>query len=230
MIVWHACTTSVCVFSLSSGGLHTTRWHFQFWLSFPHWLCDLCTRYRGVWGNISSPMPVSFFQCLLLWSTFNMHTKIWTWPGNASVWSLSWWRCSCRSICLSLVTAAVVWAVLDSTSGLDPSSDTIAPRYLKLPMVSSWSVYDSQINSDISRFLQKQNCCKYLSTADAPIFLDKGLIMLDPRHLFYLQDHNYRTEQPVTFWTEHKDKIHVRTNQNSLRINLKPIMIERYCI
>ena len=31
----------------------------------------------------------------------------------------------------SLVTAAVVWAILNSTSGLDPSSDTIAPRYLK---------------------------------------------------------------------------------------------------
>ena len=27
-------------------------------------------------------MPVSFFQCLLLWSTFHMHTKIWTWPGT----------------------------------------------------------------------------------------------------------------------------------------------------
>ena len=51
------------------------RWRFQFWLSLPHWLCDLCTRYRGVCGNISSPMPVSFFQCLLLWSTFHMHTK-----------------------------------------------------------------------------------------------------------------------------------------------------------
>ena len=32
----------------------------------------------------------------------------------------------------SLVTAAVVWAILESTSGLDPSPDTIAPRYLKL--------------------------------------------------------------------------------------------------
>ena len=38
----------------------------------------------------------------------------------------------------SLVTAAVVWAILDSTSGLDPSSDTIAPRYLKLWTVSSF--------------------------------------------------------------------------------------------
>ena len=32
----------------------------------------------------------------------------------------------------SLVTAAVVWAILGSASGLDPSSDTIAARYLKL--------------------------------------------------------------------------------------------------
>ena len=32
----------------------------------------------------------------------------------------------------SLVTAAVVWTILDSTSGLDPSSHPIAPRYLKL--------------------------------------------------------------------------------------------------
>ena len=38
----------------------------------------------------------------------------------------------------SLVTAAVVCAILDSTSGLDPSSDTIAPRYLKILTVSSY--------------------------------------------------------------------------------------------
>ena len=38
----------------------------------------------------------------------------------------------------SLVIAVVVWAILESTSGLDPSSDTIAPRYLKLRSVSSF--------------------------------------------------------------------------------------------
>ena len=38
----------------------------------------------------------------------------------------------------SLVTAAVVWAILENSSGLDPSSDTIAPRYLKLRTVSSF--------------------------------------------------------------------------------------------
>ena len=38
----------------------------------------------------------------------------------------------------SLVTAAVVWAILDSTSGLDPSSDTITPNCMKLRTVSSF--------------------------------------------------------------------------------------------
>ena len=39
---------------------------------------------------------------------------------------------------LSLVTAAEVWAILDSTSGVDPLSDTIARRCLKRQMVSSF--------------------------------------------------------------------------------------------
>ena len=42
-------------------------------------------------------------------------------------------------VTFSLVTAAVVFAILDSASGLDPSSDTIAPRYLKLQTVSNFS-------------------------------------------------------------------------------------------
>ena len=32
---------------------------------------------------------------------------------------------------LSLVIAAVVWVILESISGFDPSSDMIAPKYLK---------------------------------------------------------------------------------------------------
>ena len=38
----------------------------------------------------------------------------------------------------TLVTAAIISAILESTSGLDPSSDTVAPRYLKLQTVSSF--------------------------------------------------------------------------------------------
>ena len=39
---------------------------------------------------------------------------------------------------ISLVTAAEVLAMLESTSGLDPSCVTIAPRYLKQRTVSSF--------------------------------------------------------------------------------------------
>ena len=38
----------------------------------------------------------------------------------------------------SLATAAVVWAILERTSGLNPSSDTVVPRYLKLRTVSNF--------------------------------------------------------------------------------------------
>ena len=41
----------------------------------------------------------------------------------------------------SLVIAAVVWTILESTSRSDPSSDTIAPRYLKLWTVSSFLLF-----------------------------------------------------------------------------------------
>lgn len=35
----------------------------------------------------------------------------------------------------SLFSDDVVWAILDNNSGLDPSSDTMAPKYLKLSTV-----------------------------------------------------------------------------------------------
>ena len=41
----------------------------------------------------------------------------------------------------SLANAAVVFAVLESISGLEPSSVITEPRYLKLVIVSSLSVY-----------------------------------------------------------------------------------------
>ena len=38
---------------------------------------------------------------------------------------------------LSLVRAAVVWAILDSISGFEPSSEITEPRYLKLETLPS---------------------------------------------------------------------------------------------
>ena len=40
---------------------------------------------------------------------------------------------------LNCVSAAVVWAIMARISGLDPSSEMIAPRYLKLLTQSSFS-------------------------------------------------------------------------------------------
>ena len=95
------------------------RWRLQFWLSLPHWLCDLCTRYQRVCGNISSPMPVSFFQCPLLWSTFHMQTKNMDMAREriSLILELMVMFLSLE-MTFSLVTAAVVWAILESTLGL----------------------------------------------------------------------------------------------------------------
>ena len=106
---------------------------FQLWLSLPHWLRDLCTRYRGVCGNISN-------ACILLMSTVMVHVS-----HAYKNMDMAKERISLTlelmamflsfQMTFSLVTAAVVWVILESTSGLDPSSVTIAPRYLKLRTV-----------------------------------------------------------------------------------------------
>ena len=41
-------------------------------------------------------------------------------------------------IVFSLFGDTVVWIILDIISGLDPSSDTMAPKYLKLSTVSDF--------------------------------------------------------------------------------------------
>ena len=56
---------SLCLFTEVRRSSYSP-WRFQFWFSLPHWLCGLCTRYPGLCGNISSPMPAFFFQRLLL--------------------------------------------------------------------------------------------------------------------------------------------------------------------
>ena len=48
----------------------------------------------------------------------------------------------------SLVTAAVIWAILESISGLDPSADTIAPRYLKLRTGPQFLVVCGNVSAD----------------------------------------------------------------------------------
>ena len=76
----------------------------------------------------------------------------------------------------SLVTAAVVWAILESNSGLDPSSDTIDPRYLKLRTVSSFllsmvmSVLMPLVLFDISWVFSALICMPYAVEASSRWF------------------------------------------------------------
>ena len=50
-----------------------------------------------------------------------------------------------RQIVFSFASAAVVCAILASTSGLDPSSVTMAPKYLKLFTVSSFWPFTTEL-------------------------------------------------------------------------------------
>ena len=59
------------------------------------WWCGLCTWCQGDIWNFSFPLSVSFSLFLLLMSKSHKNIKIWTWPGSATVWSLSWGLCSC---------------------------------------------------------------------------------------------------------------------------------------
>ena len=77
-------------------------------------------------------MPVSFFQCLLLRTTFHMHKNMDMARERISLVLELMAMFLSFQMTFSLVTAAMVWVILDSTSGLGPSSGTIAPRYLKL--------------------------------------------------------------------------------------------------
>ena len=49
----------------------------------------------------------------------------------------------------SFVRAAVVCAILERTSGLEPSSETIAPRYLKLVTVPNFCLTSVQVSNHI---------------------------------------------------------------------------------
>ena len=73
------------------------------------------------------------------------HTGIWMWQGSESVISWNWNLLSFQTG-FNLFGAAVVCAILESISGLEPSSDTTEPRYLKLVTVPSfchllWSLF-----------------------------------------------------------------------------------------
>ena len=75
-------------------------------------------------------MPDSFFQCLLyMVHASNAYENMDMARERISLILELMAMFLLFQMTFSLVTAAVVWAILDNSSGLDPSSDTIAPRY-----------------------------------------------------------------------------------------------------
>ena len=90
-------------------------------------------------GSISSQKPAFFSLILQSRSMIQRHTEIWKWQGNASASPLIQEICCYLSqMGFSFVRAAVACAILERTSGLEPSSETTAPRYLKLVTVPNY--------------------------------------------------------------------------------------------
>ena len=69
------------------------------------------------------------FQYLLLWSTFHTHTNYGYDKGIHQSDLGADGDVLLVPNAFSLATAAVVWAIVESTLGLDPPSDTLAPKY-----------------------------------------------------------------------------------------------------
>ena len=131
-------TTSVCVSSLKTGGLHTARCvsnsGFPFLIGYVISVRD--TEEFAETSHLQCLCPSSMSAAMVhvshAYQSMNMARERISLILELIVMFLLF------QITFSLVTAAMVCAVLDSTSGLDPSSDTIAPRYLKLRTVSSF--------------------------------------------------------------------------------------------
>ena len=132
-LLWHAHTTSLCVFLQWTRVLRRVQWLSESCFTLLRWWCGLCTRCQGDVWNFSFPLPVSFSLFLLLVSKSHKKIKIWTWPKSTTVWSLSWGLCSCHPR-WSWPLWVLLWSgqSLEHISGMDPSSVTMAPKYLKL--------------------------------------------------------------------------------------------------
>ena len=129
----HVHTTSVCISLTRSGDLRVVRLPAGSWQRL-HGLRMSCA---VSCGSTSFPWLVFFFAALLWGSMIHKHTGMWIWQGSASVVTLNREKCSCRSV-PNFVSAAVICAILESISGLELSSDTTEPSYLKLVAVSSF--------------------------------------------------------------------------------------------
>ena len=87
-------------------------------------------------SSISSQKPAFFSLTLQSRSMIHRHTEIWKWQGSASASPLI--QEMSLQMDFSFVRAAVACSILERTSGLEPSSETTAPGYLKLVTVPNF--------------------------------------------------------------------------------------------
>ena len=95
-------------------------------------------KYSVAFGSISSKRPASFSLALLSRSMVHRCTKISIRQGSVSIIFDPRDMLLSLHIDFSFVRAAVACAIITRTSGCEPSSKTIAPRYLKLVTVASF--------------------------------------------------------------------------------------------
>ena len=95
---------------------------------------------RFVVPCVSTSFPWLVFLATLLWgSTIHKHTGSWMWRGNASVVSLNWEKCSCRSKLVSalsmLLSSVLSWSV---SQAWNPRQTQLSPdtRSLRLSQAS----------------------------------------------------------------------------------------------
>ena len=79
-------------------------------------------------STVSIFLPISAVNVLVSQEYKNMDM---TRERNSPIFELRSMFLSSQMI-LSIVSAAMVWAILERISGMDPSSVTMAPKYLKL--------------------------------------------------------------------------------------------------
>ena len=131
-LLWHAHTTSFCVFSHWTRVLRWVQWLSESCFAPLRWWCGLCTRCQGDVWNFSFPLSVSFSLFLLIMSKSHKNIKIWTWPRSATVWSLSWGLWSCRPR-----WSWALWVLLWSGKSWNVFQAWILRQWLWLPNI--WS-------------------------------------------------------------------------------------------
>ena len=137
----HVHTTAVCVSLRWSGDLHVVQLPAGSWRT-----SSLVSRSSYVsCCRTSFPWLVFFFGALLRESMIHKHT------GSASVVSWNWEKYSCLfQTGSNLVNVAVVCAILESISGLEPSSVITELRYLGLWLSQASEVHNFVLNSHVT--------------------------------------------------------------------------------